>query len=71
MSKAGIFTFVGDKKDYSSKQRLKRTVESLVSQIKFTQNIKLTIASILRQLSLTDDEIYELIGKYRIEEKKN
>ena len=42
-----------------------------MAQIKVTQNIKLTLASILRQLSLTDDEIYELIGKYRIEEKKN
>ena len=65
MSKAGIFTFVGDKKDYSSKQRLKRTVESLVSQIKFTQNVKLCLGSIFKQLKVSEDDIYDLIGKYR------
>ena len=65
MSKGGIFTFVGDKKDYNSKQRLKKTIESLISQINFNQNIKLCLGSILKQLNVNEDDIYDLIGKYR------
>ena len=65
MSKGGIFTFVGDKKDYNSKQRLKKTVESLISQINFNQNIKLCLGSIFKQLNVNEDDIYDLIGKYR------
>ena len=65
MSKGGIFTFVGDKKDYNSKERLKKTVDSLISQINFNQNVKLCLGSILKQLNVSEDEIYDLIGKYR------
>ncbi len=41
-----------------------------MAQININQNIKLTLASILKLLNLSDDEIYELIGKYRFEEKR-
>ena len=70
LSDAGIFSYIGDKKEFNFKKKLKTSIDGLMAQINVTQNIKLTLASILRQLSLTDDEIYELIGKYRFEEKK-
>ena len=70
MSKYGIFTYgIRKRNDFNSKERLKKTVESLINQINFNKNIKNCLASIFKQLNLTDDDIYDLIGKYRFYEK--
>jgi hypothetical protein len=66
MSKYGIFTYgIRKRNDFNSKERLKKTVDSLISQINFNQNVKLCLGSILKQLNVSEDEIYDLIGKYR------
>ena len=70
LSDNGIFTYIGDKKEYNFKKKLKTSIDGLMAQININQNIKLTLASILKLLNLSDDEIYELIGKYRFEEKR-
>ena len=66
MRKYGIFTYgIRKRNDFNSKERLKKTVDSLISQINFNQNVKLCLGSILKQLNVSEDEIYDLIGKYR------
>ena len=70
MSKYGIYTYgVGRKDDYNIKERLKKTVQNLISQIHFTKNVKVCLGSIFKLLRVNDDDIYELIGKYRYFEK--
>ena len=70
MSKYGIYTYgVSRKDDYNTKERLKKTVQNLISQIHFTKNVKVCLGSIFKLLRVNDDDIYELIGKYRYFEK--
>ena len=70
MSKYGIYTYgVGRKDDYNIKERLKKTVQNLISQIHFTKNVKVCLGSIFKLLRVNDDDIYDLIGKYRYFEK--
>ena len=70
MSKYGIYTYgIGRKDDYNIKERLKKTVQNLISQIHFTKNVKICLGSIFKLLRVNDDDIYELIGKYKFFEK--
>ena len=66
MSKYGIFTYGNGKKDDNSKERLKKNVNNLISQITLTKNIKICLGTIFKQLNVSDDDIYELIGKYKL-----
>jgi hypothetical protein len=66
MSKYGIFTYGNGKKDDNSKERLKKNVHNLISQITLTKNIKICLGTIFKQLNVSDDDIYELIGKYKL-----
>ena len=70
MSKYNIYTYgIGKKEDYNSKERLKKTVKSLISEINFTKKIKIYLGSIFKQLNVSEDDIYDLIGKYKLVEK--
>ena len=44
---------------------IKAQFEKLLSEISISQNAKATLANILKNLSLSEDEIYQLISKYR------
>ena len=66
MSNYNIFTNgIGKKEDYNSKERLKNTVKTLISEINFTNKVKICLGSIFKQLNVSEDDIYELIGKYK------
>ena len=45
--------------------QLKNSIISLIGQINLTQNIKLTLVSIFKQIGINDEEIYQLFGKKR------
>ena len=44
---------------------IKAQFEKLLTEISISQNAKATLANILKTLSLSEDEIYQLISKYR------
>ena len=70
MSKYNIYTYgIEKKEDFKSKERLKKTVKSLISEINFTKKIKICLGSIFKQLNVSEDDIYDLIGKYKLVEK--
>ena len=62
---ASIFTYTGKNTGNKITPQLKSTIESLFAQIILTQNVKLTMASIFKQIGFTDEDIYQLIGKNR------
>ena len=62
LNQAGIYTSNNQNKISS---QLKNLFISLISQINLTQNIKLILASILKQVGINDEEIYNLLGKKR------
>ena len=61
MSNYNIFTNGIGKKE----ERLKNTVKTLISEINFTNKVKICLGSIFKQLNVSEDDIYELIGKYK------
>ena len=61
---AGLFTY-GNSNGNKLTNSLIMSVDSLLGQINLTPNVKLTLGSIFKQLGLTDEDIYQLIGKFR------
>ena len=64
LNNIGIFTY-GNNNGNKLTNNLINSVDSLLGQIDLTQNVKLTLASIFKQLGLSDEDIYQLIGKFR------
>ena len=53
------------KKEDSSFQNLKTSIDSLLSQIEYSQIAKGMLANILKQLGCSEEDIHKLIGNYR------
>ena len=65
LDKAGIFTYGSKNTGIKLTSQLKSTIESLFGQIYVSQNVKLTLASIFKQIGFSEEDIYQLLGKNR------
>ena len=53
------------KKDDFSFQNMKNTIDSLLSQIDYSQSAKGMLANLLKQFGCSEEDIHKLIGNYR------
>ena len=66
INKEGKYSNVKNlKKTGSYNANLKSAIDCLLTQVVPSQNARITLASILRQLGCSDEDIYKLIGNYR------